>query len=802
MSYRPFTKAEVEARAGKRPWETQRAFSAELDTEHMADIAARYARAAGEAESAGDLAEAATRASAGAGGRNGAPLVDENGRIDETYRGLRRGGTDIDRVVRHIVNGMNLAIDADKKALEHIRWLDWQYGRHLQAYAAEYEGWNSALETAVAARQDNPAASRVPLFVDYGNRSVAAEVSHGTPGTAVYWLPSSLYESIRATHLRNAADDANRACAEIDEEILAYRRRLSAEAAELAELGYELGEGPFTLFATPAMARFAATELRAELGKKTPDIELLELYTQGLASIAGGIYGDPVAGGDADRNLSPAELAYLDAFYGALDHTSLARLGQLTGLAPLTNAKRNVANGVMMMCNPDIGGYSPVLGNRQVDLPDSIGFFVQDYRESWQGRAFSPAFLKSVEMFNGFGGLMEEATVASGEEFSKSLAHAAVFSQEQLQEHTNLPNTGASGMLMAAALNRAASVELLSDGGFPGELLGLRWDDSRGVASLVENGTLPPDGLDEDSPEMEKYVHAAYNVLTYAADNPDGIRGILVTGEPSESHSHLERVIGDTIARHQDFISRAGSGSDTTPWDPGERHRINGTDYRYGFDLSSEDRNSLFSLMSNTPTDIRDNFFQNLSQWEYDTARSAFARGGGIGADLHGIGLIAGTAAHAQSSADTGELEGRLALANAAKLTFDFVGTLPWHDAIGPVTWPFKTGAEMYAGHVQEQISAAQDEELRGLKNWDRLPAKLLIADAARTAGAEDIDDPPDGRPGPTRNPARWTNLNQYANSVLGPNPYADDFENGFRIGADDATGAAAPAIPRVSESP
>jgi hypothetical protein len=774
---------DVEAQ-GKKPWTAQRKFAEEIDTDSMAETAAAYARASAETKDVDDLASRATEVSQGAGSLNGASLV-KNGRYDETHRALQRGGDDMDTVVSLIIRGMNRALDAEQHNEQHIQRMNGQLRTHQANAQAEWGGWERALSNANlnVGSADDP-----HVTVTHNGRRLMVPRQG---------LPQWLADEIREKHLKLAVADAGRAEKDVRDEINYYRHRMMNDARELAELGYRLTEGPFELYMTQEMAQYAARMLKKELERKNPNPELLEGYTAGLRAIAEGIYGEPPTGG-SERDLSPAERAYLLAFYNTLDAESLAKLGDMNGLAPVTNTKRNVANGIMMLMNREIGGLGPSGGQPMAgsEIPESIRHFVYDYRDTWKGDAFSPEFLESVERFNGFGGLMEEATVASGTDFSRSLAHAAVFAQSQLQGDPNVSNTGASGMLMAAALNTDASALLLSDDQFNQQLLGLRWDDSRGVANLVEGGTIVPEGMNRNSPEAQKYFDAAENVLTYAARHPDDIRGTLIGGGTMTTHDDLQRAIGQTALKHMDLMSRPAG--DTGLWKPEEHHTINGTRYEHGFDFGNKDLQSLFSLMNSTPSDVRDGFFTDVAGWEYRTAYHAFREGGNnIGPTIENIGNIAGAAAQGQSAADTDGLQGKMAAAGGAKNVFDFVGTLPGN-VTGPATWPFKVGAEALEGHYQEQINAAELNEITQIQKWDRLPARLLIADAARAAGASDIGEPPDGRPGSPSNPNNWANLNAYTNGILGPNDFNDDFETGFRIGSGQAPNPDAP----IPESP
>jgi hypothetical protein len=249
-----FTREEVEAAAGVAPWKRQRDFQNEIKPADMADTAAAYARASGEARNTRDFAVRATEISRQGGGLDGASLVNAQGRIDETDQALQRGGADIDAVAGHLVQAMNSALDTNDgvRALIYAggTGLETKYANHLKAASDEWSGWHQALGAAVEEWNGSVAPGRhlTSPVVSYGGETVTA-VQAGSSGTTITWaLPDGKAEQIRAKHLKNAATDATTTHTEMNELIEVYRRQMAERAGELTRLGYDPAAGPLGLF--------------------------------------------------------------------------------------------------------------------------------------------------------------------------------------------------------------------------------------------------------------------------------------------------------------------------------------------------------------------------------------------------------------------------------------------------------------------------------------------------------------------------------------------------------------------------
>ncbi|TDC12564.1 hypothetical protein E1265_29645 [Streptomyces sp. 8K308] len=339
-----FTRADVEAALGRSPWRRRDAFTDEIDPESMAGTAAAYARAAAEAGEAGELAEAATRAGEEAGRLNGEAVVDGTERIDATARGLQGNGADLDRVTGLLVRAMNRALDAVDEVNALI---DGPTG--LDAYHTDQ------LEQA---RRE---LASTPLLEAGGYGGYGDDALPGSGAGGALSRPAL----IRLRHLTAVVDRARATSREMGEAIAQYRRRLAEYGTELDDLDYDVVDGPLGLWTTSGMARFAADGISRELASGRPDPEALRRHTETLAAIGRQLY-DPLTGRPlSGARLDDGQLAYLEGFYARLDARELAALGDLAGgplaldparRAPLTDALTRVADGLVMLTDPAVGG--------------------------------------------------------------------------------------------------------------------------------------------------------------------------------------------------------------------------------------------------------------------------------------------------------------------------------------------------------------------------------------------------------------------------------------------------------------
>lgn len=823
-----FTTEEVEAQAGVAPWDRQRRFRDEIDPDDIATTATAYAKAAGEVRRVRDLAGRASEMSQDPGGWQGAPLVDGAGRVLETSEGLREGGAEVDEVVGYVARAMRTAQDTEANVHDLIHGpragtgfgsgglsasgsgLNVQYEDHLARARADWIGLEGALELAVrqwaADHQDHLGPPSYWPTVFYDGRERDVDHAQPAPNQFVFDLPQSLAQEIRGIHLREAAESATRTHGEMDAEITRYRNNLTEIAGELRRLGYDPTEGPFTLMTNAPMARFAAEQINGQVAAGVPDPHILELHTRNL----GGITSDiddmnslaPLIMPGSPRELSSRERAYLLAFYDTLSPDAISGLGQL-GDNHLA-ARTRVANGVNMLMNTEIGGVDPTAGGM---VPASIREFVYADENSALFNQSGEQFNTAMNRFNGFGALMETASVPSGTQFSKDLGHAAVQIQQAVAERGEVeawataadhgsglslaPNTASSGMLEAAALNTVASADLLNDPAYREDLLSQRWDESRGPAELVHSGTIVPSDVAPNSPEAERYIDAAHGVLTHASQNGGAITG--------PDQAALQQSIGDTALSYLDLISRGEPRvSSIWEWPEGDEEVINGKVIRHGFDLSREDRQGLFSFMNGAESHVRDQFFSGVAQWQQGTATGGFIRdehgpeaaglspdayaraGAGETTTFRNIGTIAGAIAEAQGRGDVEDhTDDKTTGLNTITTLTSVANTVLEAGKFGGATSLGAFGLSEGLRHVlPDGDAAAQQAHWESLSTGD-VETRVAVANAARAANYHGIAGETAGPP--PLDPNGDTTVSGWAYNVVGRTPFLETMRDAYK---------------------
>ncbi|MDT0322126.1 TPR repeat region-containing protein [Streptomyces millisiae] len=757
-----FTRADVEREAGGKPWTRSREFTAEIRPEDMADTAASYARAAGEARSAFDLAREAGELAATAGGLDGAPLVDAEGRIDATAAALGSGGDDVDEMVGYLVRAMNTAIDTEREVHDAVHApgaLDDVYLRHAEAARAEWRAWQATRAARV------PAPAGLLGAAPTGDRPLLA------PG-GFQPTPDIVALGIRDRHLRAVADAATATHEDVVGAIEAYRGRLAQYGQELGRLGYDLAEGPLGLWTTEEMAEYAGRRLAEELARDDPDPAVLLLHTEGVGAVVAGVHGDPVDPGAPRRDLTPAERAYLQAFLGTLDAHALATLGALrddtAGLDPgraghQYASVQRVANGLLTLLDPAVGGLDPRDPADRARVPEGVRSLVLGYGDPTLTDALAEAvttttrtppgdaYRETLADVNGFGDLLSTATVPPGDAFGRELAHTAVTLQGGTQYqyvdggHGDLANTGGSGLLTAVALNHELSAELLREDAFRESLLGVHWEDSSGAAALVDSGVTVPAGIDHNDPAARQYVAAAYEVLAYAAAHPDDIlgRGNHTIAEYGPiDHSALQGAVGDTVLRYLNVVSQL-SGDGSSGFLAADEHGVPyenlfGREYRYAFELGGSEQRTLFRLMNEADPAVRDDFRQGVAAWQAATAHEAFTDDRDAPAALQSVGRVAGFLDHADRAVDDAGLatKHRITAMNGLSTAFWVAGGLA--SVSGPVSAGISLGA---FGLVEGLRYTLPDPGDGGVKaaQWDSIErgdweARAIVAYAAQAA--------------------------------------------------------------------
>jgi hypothetical protein len=639
-AYFLFTHEEA-VRDGKDPWRLQSDFDAEVNLDDMAATGNAFVRAAEQAREAEDLAVRATQLSQQPGALNGHAIVDGTGRLVETNNALPR--TEAEEAVDWIFKAMNSAHRAEMEALRLIEAPELNFRHELnQANAQrEWSEWHNALVEAVNAYNALLPENRPG---ELAVRHPGGEMEYAMLSGTTWDLPEDRAARIRAHHLGIAAIDAAGTHDRITGEITAYRHELAGIADELGRRGYDAPAGPLEVFATPQMARFSAEQLKEELAKDNPAPHIVEMHTRQLGLIEDAVNADANDSrvlADAQGNLT-AEGRYVRSFLDGIGADALGALGRLDSGPGYRTARQDVADIIHTWMDPEAGGIDPATG----PVPESIRHFVYGYQETaLYDRAERP-FIEELDRFNGFGALMAQATVAPGDAFAKDMAHAALDVERKVAEaaewtpgagmwaewigsdsqSVSMPNTGSSGLLQAAALNTAASADLLNDQPFRDGLLAQGWDDSLGAAKLVESGTTIPPGTDHNDPAARAYTQAAYHVL---ADAPEHRASLLRNVDFQADNVALQQAVSDTALTWMPMLTDLAEDESAfrEPQPGGSAFSapdLLGADYVYSFDLNHDDRMALFSLINASDPEVRQNFSNGLSAWQSATAEDAF----------------------------------------------------------------------------------------------------------------------------------------------------------------------------------
>ncbi|WP_052851130.1 hypothetical protein [Streptomyces avicenniae] len=760
-----FTRPEVEAEAGVEPWGLARTFSSEIDPESMGDTAAVYARAAGEADDAGTLAEAATEHGAESGSLNGTPLVDSAGRIDDTARGLQGNGADMDEVVGWLVRAMNLALDTVSSVntlidgaggppvghgMTYTKGLDVVYQENFDAAQAELSRsieLINAASRAAAQRADAPGTVAATVTLDNGETMSFSPTQEGVDG-----LAADVGRQIRKRYLESVAESAKSTHTEMTDTIDDYRSKLTGYGQELQLLGYDLS-GPLDLWTTEGQAEWAADQLAKELAKDEPDPEMIQRFTQGLDGITDAIYGDSNDPGDPSRRLTAAERAYLEEFFAGLDADDIAALGNK--IDGWNGGKMDIANGLGLLTNPAVGGFDVGDAQQREQLPDVVKRFVYEWEDgALFGNGTGPTdpdeLTDELRRFNGFGDVLGHMTITPGDQFATDIAHAAVGIQERSSQQHGLlrgfgdvvPNTGSSDLLSAASLNADASAGLLLDDDFRNSLLVQTWQDSDGAADLVRSGTTIPEGVDPKSDAAHPFIEAAYETVVSSVDHKDYVLGNGPTSEDlAAHHGALQSAVGDMAIRYMDLLSVS---SQDTWYEDGR------------FNVDRDVRNGLFQLMDKADPMVNDQFFRDVAAWQGATAYAAFAEdadGNGDNASPFArLGTVAGAVEHAKHLADThipdatAGTRRQATLVTSVSTAAGIVNTLGEYGRIGA---PVSAGAFGLAEMLRHSLPDPTEAESRA--KWDALefghtPIRTIVANAAieadyRGAGEYSLPD-------------------------------------------------------------
>ncbi|MEV1008161.1 hypothetical protein [Streptomyces sp. NPDC049881] len=764
-----FTRADVEQEAGRKPWTDSREFTDEVDPESIADSGVIYSRAAAEAGDAGGKARRATGTAAEAGSVDATTLVDADRRVEETSRALGDDGDDAATVAHYLAlaakDALHTAHDVDE-AVHGKGGLEEVYQRELEAAGREWADWQARpVQTPV------PELALVPPARTPGGLLPPPGGNPPWPGFSE--SPEVAAGRIRAQHLAVVKAAAVTAAETVDDDITAYHRRLTDYGSELAEHHYDIADSPLHLWTTEGMARHLADQFAGELDRRPPDPDRLLALTEGLSAILTDPYAAP---GTPPDPLTETTRAYLEAFLGGLDAADLAALGALTerteGLDPgqagiQFAAAQRVANSVMLLLDPDLGGVDPADPQQFDDIPAAVRPFLIGTGDTTLAEGLTPAVLTQINApdgayrdaltaFNGFGTLMATADTPPGDAFARVLANTAVTAQAMTQYqymdggYEDLANSGSGDLLSAVALNTEASAGLLTDDNFRESVLSLHWEDSGGAAALIGSGTTIPEGVDEYSDAARPYVEAAYDVLAYAGDHTGDIQGkhngTIAQYAPLD-HSSLERAVGDTMVRYMNLVSQlsgeAGSSGFHSAADGGDTLFSNllGENYTHAFELNRDQQQGLFRLMHHADDEVRTGFERDLTAWKTATAYQAFLDDKHAPSALQAVGRVAGFEDHAARENDSGGLPMKQRIT-----AMNTISTAAWVGAglagLGAVPYAgVSVGAYGLIEGLRYTLPDPGDNGVRAAQ-WDSIergdePIRTIVAYAAQAADYE-----------------------------------------------------------------
>ncbi|KAB8167880.1 hypothetical protein FH609_009575 [Streptomyces sp. 3MP-14] len=658
-----FTREDVVEQAGVDPWETADDFAEEIDVEEMAEASRGFAAAAGEAGSASEVAARASEVSQEAATTDGIGHHNAEEHITITDRDLQGSGQDIEDVADIINSATELAADTEEQVSILRSDAQEKFHEHLTDARSTYQ--NKFAELVESAEQS--------AFYETPSVTVAGTVYKADGSRFTEWLfPQAALDAIREHYLGKAAEDITSLHGDMETEIEDYRSWMVSRAGELTDLGYDIGAGPHSMWGTEGMAEYSAEGIEEEMAKPEGErnLDRLEDYTAGLAAIGAGVY-DPDDPTTPRRDLTPEEREYLDTFYDTIDADTLAALGHLSPNAPAgqdvgaahENAIDNqwdqihgiqaaLGNGINMLTNPEIGGidldaHPSIQG--PADIPESIRAFVYDADQDLRD-AESLADARGVMSdFNGFGAVMEQATVPPGDTFAHHLTTAALDVQQAAHSinvgaYTDaaieadgdppqdivmpdfLENTGSSGLLSNVALNTDASFEILSNEGVRDELFGAQWADSDGVGDLVRSAVLPNGG--EDDSERRAL---ADTVIQHFTNDPS----MLIEDWNEANHLMREHYPWDTSGLQ-------GAVSDATL---SRLDAIAGLEGAEGI-WETDDRYAAFSLMAATDESVYEHFKSGVFDAQRNMAYEYYANGDPQDSDalntLQSVGSLTG----------------------------------------------------------------------------------------------------------------------------------------------------------------
>jgi uncharacterized protein YukE len=504
------------------------------------------------------------------------------------------------------------------------------------------------------------------------------------------------HESVMQPYVQRAVQKVKDYGNPIKQSVTDYEKALTDHLKSMADLGYipadSLDEGPGDIDLSPAAARADAGKVNAAVNGDPSKAGLAGIQ-DGSRTIA--LLNEKIAAG---YKLTPAERAYMDAWYNAVGADNLARIpAYVRKAAPFAADNRRgpdgsptmspddvyrsvvtpIANGIMNLSNPRVGGHATTAEMPQAiqDLVNQrVGYVDPDTGIRWPNKNFLSTYgedattaaqravdggVDGLGRYTGFADLLATADTTGGDAFTKDLAASAVRVKQDLntaqaeakwslynQYGGRSPEVTAklahmftdaapSEMLQVVGHNHSASADVLLDQHLRQEVMGLNWDDETGAANVLHSGT-------ERDPHngggTEKQARAALAVIQEVGSDRDGYL--------SRMGEQVEDSVKDIGTEYIDSFARdpAGqSGYRTDLKDP------LGRGVGPSFQLDSADRDHFLQFISGTGDDDATDFQAKATAYSEVMLADAFKHGSPaqVQEALHQAGTLDGAVTQA-----------------------------------------------------------------------------------------------------------------------------------------------------------
>lgn len=449
-----FTVDDVKAEQDN-PWAEREDFHEEIDLEEIGASVIGFQEAAASASHGWELADRGSEATAEAGTLDSQTLIDAAEQSEETYQDLQGAGEGMSDAASLVAWAASLAFDTLEETDEEVADLEEQIVTESDAAVSGYNthvgivnsvfGAPSSVETGEGpVRQDGPVSqlAQVPTRYDgtYQDNAyyIVRNGSH---------LSGNLYQVVHDWHFDRAVEATEESAGAVDRMITDYRADLTDLAMEFEQYpGLEISDTGLGVWFTEQMAEYHAEKIAeaADILADDPDnteaIALLNNSTSVLANLAEHIFYELELPRDG------AELGagrdYLEVLYDNLTVEQLAALGHLED--PRAHvAKQNLGNGMLMLLNPDIGGYD---SSDRSNIPESVRTILFDTEIGGEN---APGFdspvgydpvtgqlvVSGMYEYDGLAELFAHSTVMPGTSFAADLGESALSMQQKVNAY-------------------------------------------------------------------------------------------------------------------------------------------------------------------------------------------------------------------------------------------------------------------------------------------------------------------------------------------------------------------------------